>query len=282
MLTIKKYFIFTALIFSLFLSQVVMAWTKVSNSITMNGQNFSADWYLPDNQARGLVYLQHGFQADKNNVSQLAEVYVSADIMVLAIDASMTGGNPSLAVTVADTFANQAITPPNGFPLPTRWVFAGHSAGGLHATLIAAELVQLGQSVAGLVLFDPVDASSLMQTATARLQTAQVPYYGILANGGLCNSFNNSQGFFESIPNQTFGGFKLVDGSTHLDAYGTESYWYQSLFCGSPSTQNINYLREFSLEWVKSLLNVSTDSDYFPGGEIFEQIINVGDAVILQ
>ena len=71
--------------------------TVVAAKVRFGSSSYSADWYLPSNTPKGLVYLQHGFQRNKGHLRALGNSLMAQGLMVLSVNASMTGGAASLA-----------------------------------------------------------------------------------------------------------------------------------------------------------------------------------------
>ena len=265
------------------LSRDVAADAVVSATVRIGTSNYSGDWYLPTATPKGLVYLQHGFQRNKGHLRALGNSLMAKGMMVLSINAGMTGGAPSLAPQVATALANRTLTPPNGYALPASFVLAGHSAGGLHVTLVGAELAN--QNVAGfrgVMLFDPVDANRLMATAMQNVVNSGRPVYAILANSGSCNSSNNAEPLLKALTGTSFVGFKLTARSAHTDAEGSSSDFLGRLLCGTPQTYNSGYLQQFAGGWALDLLGNTITGDYYPGGAAWQAIAAANRGYLLK
>ena len=173
-------------------SLAVHAGVKVNQTIDLGG-NRSVTWYLPDTTPSGWVFFQHGFQRSKNNLDDIASHYMDNGLMVLTANSNVTGGNASLARNVADAIIDNPPTPPNGYELPANLLLSGHSAGGLFVTNLGARLVERSSTIlAGMVLFDPVDADNAMYANMQAVVNSGAPVLAILANSNGCNSNNNA------------------------------------------------------------------------------------------
>lgn len=265
------------------LPQQTLADTIKSATVRFGTTSYNADWYLPTRQPDGIVYLQHGFPRDKKNLKELGTHLMQQGLMVLAIKAGMTGGAPSLAPNVATAFRSRTLTPPNGYSLPSSLVLAGHSAGGLHVTLVGKSLVESGfTGLKGVVLFDPVDANNLFKTAAQTVVDSGKPLRAVLANGGSCNSNNNTEAPLRGLTGISFVGFKLTNRSAHTDAEGSSSDWLGRLFCGTPQAYNTNYLKQAAGAWAKDMVNGTVTADYYPGGSFVQGLLNTNNAYLIK
>lgn len=256
----------------------------INESVSFNGDIYNGDWYLPNGQAVGAVYLQHGFTRGGGNYRDLAVAMMNEGMMVLSINAPMTGGNAGLANLVADVLANNPPVSPDGRVFPTdNLVLSGHSAGGLHVSLIAERLINNGQAggIAGLVLFDPVNAFGPFGRAMDVLAPTDIPVRAVTANGSLCNTFNDTQGDLRGLPRQ-FVGIKLTDRSTHVDSEGNNTDLVAQIACGFPRQSNIVALRDFGVAWARDMLTGSYSGDFYPGGARLNALLNAEDAKLIK
>ena len=256
----------------------------INDSVSFNGDVYNGDWYLPNGAVIGAVYLQHGFTRGGGNYRDLAVAMMNQGMMVLSINAPMTGGNEGLAHRVADVLANNPPVAPDGRVLPTNnLVLSGHSAGGLHVSLIAERMVNEGHAgrIAGLVLFDPVNAFGPFGRAMDVLAPTSIPVRAVTANGSLCNTFNDTQGDLRGLPRQ-FVGIKLTDRSTHVDSEGNNTDLIAQIACGFPRESNIVALREFGVAWARDMLSGSYSGDYYPGGARLNGLLNAEDAKLIK
>lgn len=265
------------------LSAQASADTVVAAKVRFGSSSYSADWYLPSNTPKGLVYLQHGFQRNKGHLRALGNSLMAQGLMVLSVNASMTGGAASLAPNVAAAFANRTLTPPSGYVLPDAFVLAGHSAGGLHVSLVGADLANRGTAgFRGVILFDAVDANNRMATAMQRIVDSNRPVYAILANAGSCNSSNNAEPLLRALTGTSFVGFKLTSRSAHTDAEGSSSDFLGRLLCGTPQSHNTAYLQQFAGAWALDMLSNTITADYYPGGAAWQAIAAANHGYLLK
>lgn len=96
----------------------------INSQLTIAGTSYSVDWYLPNANASGLVTVQHGFSRGCGNLRDTSKRIMANGLMVLCVNANMSGGNPSLAEALADTLVNGNITTPDGRVMPSKspWV----------------------------------------------------------------------------------------------------------------------------------------------------------------
>lgn len=258
-------------------SPLAAADAVVSATVRIGTSNYPGDWYLPTATPKGLVYLQHGFQRNKGHLRALGNSLMAKGLMVLSINAGMTGGAPSLAPNVATALANRTLTPPNGYALPTAFVLAGHSAGGLHVTLVGAELATRNTAgFKGVILFDPVDANSRMAVAMQQVVDSGRVVYAVLANAGSCNSSNNAEPLLRALRGSNYVGFKLTARSAHTDAEGSSSDFLGRLLCGTPQAANSATLQQFAGGWAIDLLDNTVTAAFYPGGAALQDILSSG------
>lgn len=254
-----------------------------TGKVTFGTSSYNADWYLPTAQPNGLVYLQHGFQRDKKHVKDLGTSLMSKGFMVLAVSANMTGGNSSLVPQVADAFTQYKLTPPDGYTLPANVVLAGHSAGGLHLTLVGRELVARGYSgLKGLILLDPVDKDNKFASAAQAVVNQGLPLYAVTAKGSSCNASNNTEPALRALTGTSFVGFKLTVKSVHTDAEGSSSDFLGKLLCGTPQASNISALKTAAGGWANDMVYNTTTPDYYPGGAFIQSLLNSNTAYLIK
>ncbi|NTY58506.1 hypothetical protein [Mycolicibacterium sphagni] len=221
---------------------------KVGHStltIPVNGGfNTSADWYFPTQadgsvQANGVIWLQHGFLADKAFYSALAtQLAKDTNSIVVAPNvpsfpqlrcggctlygvpmqkaaATMFLGDRS-ALTIS---ANQA-----GYQgaLPEDFVLAGHSAGGGWSSSVGGYYVDDlapgdDNHLLGVVMYDGVNMNGTLPQAIASLDTLDIPVYQIAAPAQTWNTFGTTTDELLALRPDQFDGVVLVNGS-HVDA----------------------------------------------------------------
>ncbi|MCX2934917.1 hypothetical protein ORI20_32145 [Mycobacterium sp. CVI_P3] len=214
-------------------------------TIPVNGGfNAPADWYFPTQadgsvQANGVIWLQHGFLADKAFYSSLA-TQLSQDTNSIVVAPTLpsfpqlTCGGCTLygvpmqkaaatmflgdrsALTIS---ANQA-----GYQgaLPEDFVLAGHSAGGGWSSSVGGyyvdDLAPGDQNhLLGVVMYDGVNMNGTLPQAIASLDTLDIPVYQIAAPAQTWNSFGTTTDELLALRPDQFDGVVLVNGS-HVDA----------------------------------------------------------------
>ncbi|HWT47759.1 MAG TPA: PE family protein [Mycobacterium sp.] len=209
-----------------------------------HGYEAPTRWYFPTQadgsvDARGVIYLQHGFLATGSYYSdlaiQLAErtdsivVVSTVSSIPLPSGAWLSGTQMQQAVgslflgseTALNVSANQA-----GYHgmLPQSFIMTGHSAGGGLATAAAGDYVaELGADTAdnhllGVVMFDGVAINSTsFAPSIANLQTLNIPDYVVAAPPQAWNLNGATTNELVSLYPGQFVGVELVNGS-HVDS----------------------------------------------------------------
>jgi hypothetical protein len=221
---------------------------KVGHStltIPVNGGfNAPADWYFPTQadgsvQANGVIWLQHGFLADKSFYSALA-TQLAQDTNSIVVAPTLPsfpqlrcGGCTLYGVpmqkaaatmflgdrTALTISANQA-----GYlgALPEDFILAGHSAGGGWSSSVGGYYVDdLGEGgenhLLGVVMYDGVNMNGTLPQAIASLDTLDIPVYQIAAPAQTWNSFGITTDQLVQLRPDQFVGVVLTNGS-HVDA----------------------------------------------------------------
>ena len=209
-----------------------------------HGYDAPARWYFPTQadgsvNARGVIYLQHGFLGTGGWYGALATAlaYGTDSIVVVPTVSSipLPGGaflsGTQMQQGVASLFlgnesalnlsASQA-----GYhgTLPQNFIMTGHSAGGGLATIAAGDYIaDLGGNVAnnhlqGVVMFDGVATSTTtFASAIANLKTMNVPDYVVAAPPQSWNAGGVTTSQLASLYPGQFTGVELVNGS-HVDS----------------------------------------------------------------
>ncbi|MGO9154050.1 PE family protein [Mycobacterium sp.] len=209
-----------------------------------HGYDAPARWYFPTQangsvDARGVIYLQHGFLGTGGWYSDLAIALAEGTDSIVVVPtvssiplpngAWLSGTQMQQAVgslflgseTALNISANQA-----GYhgTLPQSFMMTGHSAGGGLATLAAGDYVaDLGANTAsnhllGVVMFDGVATSSTSFAASiANLQTLNIPDYVVAAPPQAWTAFGATTNQLVSLYPGQFVGVELVNGS-HVDS----------------------------------------------------------------
>ena len=203
-------------------------------------------------------------------------------ILVLTANCKVTGGNPSLARSVADALIDNPPVPPNGFVLPGKLVLSGHSAGGLFVDCMGARMASRNfTALKGVLLLDDVDKDNVMEPNLRAVVEFGRPVLAILANASSCNSSNNALGPLRSL-NNSFVGIKLTNNSKHGDAEGASTGGVFNWMCGSPKAHNIAYVQDFALHWAIDMLRGTHTAAYYPGGSKIQNLINSKDGVLIK
>ncbi|EME19660.1 alpha/beta hydrolase family protein [Rhodococcus triatomae] len=243
--------------------------TCVESPIEVAGTARDAVWYLPDGPASALMLLEHGFSRSCANVGGTARAIAAQGLMVVCLDEDMTAGNPSLARDFADALAERSVVPPNGLPLPGRYVVGGHSAGGHFAALVGAGLVERGYpDLAGAVLFDPVAAEGFSAAVRSVSAGGARPVLSIAASPSVVNLFDNSFGALAAL-GADFVGVQLLGGSCHVDVEGEDTDLIGILGAAcAPAPANTARLREFGGVWARDLATGTRTATHYCTGTI--------------
>jgi hypothetical protein len=209
-----------------------------------HGYEAPARWYFPTQadgsvDARGVIYLQHGFLANGSYYSDLAiQLAERTDCIVVTPTVSslplpngawLTGTQMQQAVaslflgneTALNASANQA-----GYhgTLPQSFVITGHSAGGGLATAAGGDYVAdlgadtAGNHLLGVVMFDGVSTNATAFAASiANLKTLNIPDYVVAAPPQAWNANGATTNELVSLYPGQFVGVELVNGS-HVDS----------------------------------------------------------------
>ncbi|WP_133066988.1 hypothetical protein [Mycolicibacterium sphagni] len=209
-----------------------------------SGFNAPADWYFPTQadgsvQANGIIWLQHGFLANKSYYSALATSLAQQTNSIVVVPtlpsfpsltcsgctlygvsmqkaaATMFLGSRS-ALTIS---ANQA-----GYQgaLPEDFILAGHSAGGGFASSVGGYYVGDLQSgdvnhLLGVVMYDGVTMNGTLPQAIDSLNTLDIPVYQIAAPAQIWNAFGATTNELLQLRPGQFDGVVLTNGS-HVDS----------------------------------------------------------------
>ena len=246
----------------------------VNSRLSVGGTTYSVDWYLPDGQASALMLLEHGFFRSCGNLRGTSRALMEKGVMVMCLNADMTGGNAPLGRALGDLLASRAIAPPSGKALPERYIVGGHSAGGHFASVVGARLVEDGyDGLAGAVLFDPVAAGGFTANLQAIAGGGNRPVLAVAASPAFANLFNNSFGALREIPN-TFVGVQLswsgfffgfpYGPSCHTDVEGENTDVLASLAIGcTPNPVQTARLRELASTWASDLATGARTAAYW-------------------
>ncbi|MBV1852658.1 alpha/beta hydrolase [Catellatospora tritici] len=288
-----------------------VTWTQVSNTVDVSCAAFtyhqSSDWFLPATTSpKGLVYLQHGFSRSNGNMADLAEHYAAAGFVVVAptlpsadifgctvsnlgnnspflnnvaaLLGTANSGSGALARSYADALA-KAGRPSTG--LPTKYVIAGHSAGGEVAAYVANRLRSTYPSqyarVALVQLLDPVKSfiGSNMATGLKGIAPTGTPVYAISSPPYTANSDANGTVELTTDLHRPFLGVRLTTGC-HCDAEGASTDGVCTLTSGTPQQKNIAALQTLAVAWATDALSGTVTGGYYPGGGYYDSLIATG------
>ena len=207
-----------------------------------HGYDAPARWYFPTQadgtvNARGVIYLQHGFLGTGGWYSNLAIALAEGTDSIVVVPTvssiplpngvSLSGTQMQQAVgslflgsqTALNASASQA-----GYhgTLPQSFIMTGHSAGGGLATLAAGDYVaDLGANpnhLLGVVMFDGVaNSSSGFAAAIANLQPLHIPDYVVAAPPQAWNANGATTNQLVNLYPGQFVGVELLNGS-HVDS----------------------------------------------------------------
>lgn len=239
------------------------------------GQSVGARWYFPDPAAhdgvapQSIVYLQHGFIRSNSAMSAMAiEMAERTNSVVVTptltsnpftADGCWINGEP-MQRAVADLFVGDRTALQQsaldagwtGGALPTRFVLAGHSAGGGLAAAAAGYTVDNGTAsdLLLVVMLDGVPTGNVLPAALAKLSGANArqvlqiasPPYVWNANGIGADQLTAAR------PGE-FVGVRLVGGS-HVDYEGRSSDLLAKIACGVPRPENVLVAQDLAVGWI--------------------------------
>jgi pimeloyl-ACP methyl ester carboxylesterase len=246
----------------------------INTQLTVGGTSYNVDWYLPNATASGLMTLQHGFSRGCGNLRNTSKAIMEKGVMVLCLNADVSGGNPALGQALGDTLNARNLTPPQGKPLPVTYIVGGHSAGGHFATAVGARLTALGYpALAGTILFDPVASGGFTDNLEAISAGGGRPVLVVAARPSAANLFNNAFGGLQQIANP-YVGLQLVwsgyffgipyGGSCHTDVEGENGDVVGNLAAGcTPDSTQVARLRDFGSNWARDLATGTRTAAYY-------------------
>jgi len=246
----------------------------INSQLTVAGTSYNVDWYLPHATASALMLMEHGFSRGCGNLRDTAKATMEKGVMVLCLNADMSGGNPGLGQALGDLLTARTFSPPAGKSLPANYIVGGHSAGGHFASVVGARIANNGYAnLKGAVLFDPVAQGGFSANLDAISAGGTRPVLSVAARPSVINLTNNSFGALTGLAN-TFVGIQLVwsgyffgipyGGSCHTDVEGNNGdiIGNTAALCTPNSTQT-SRLRDFSSSWAKDLATGTHTAAYY-------------------
>jgi hypothetical protein len=246
----------------------------VNSQLMIGGSSYSVDWYLPNATATGLMLVQHGFARNCARQRNTSKAIMQKGLMVLCVNANMSGGNPTLGNALGDLLTSRGFTAPGGKAIPTKYIVGGHSAGGHFASVVGARLAANKYAgLRGAIMFDPVASDGHGANLQAISAGGTRPVLSVAARPSLINLFNNSFGDLRALAN-TFVGVQLVwtgytifgpyGGSCHTDSEGDNGDAIGNIASGcTPSTTQTARLRDLSSNWASDLIKGTRTTAYW-------------------
>lgn len=238
----------------------------VFTQLELGGVALDAEWHLPRAEPAAWLLLQHGFARRCANLrGTAARLAAEAGVATLCVNAEMAGGAPALAAALARWLASPDARAPDGRAAPARLIVGGHSAGGLFAARVGAELARSQpQRLAGALLLDPVGGAALADALAAVSAQGRRPVLAVLAPASPCNAqqlgaaaLRGVRAAALSAGRDGFVGVELA-GGTHVDAEGgdTEALAVRACREGWPKPGNVAALRALAVHWAAAMAAV--------------------------
>lgn len=238
----------------------------VFTQLELGGAALDAEWHLPRAEPAAWLLLQHGFARRCANLrGTAARLAAEAGVATLCVNAEMTGGAPALAAALAGWLASPDARAPDGRAAPAQLIVGGHSAGGLFAARVGAELARSQpQRLAGALLLDPVGGAALVDALAAVSAQGRRPVLAVLAPASTCNARQLGAAALRSVRaaaraagGEGFVGVELA-GGTHVDAEGgdTEALAVRACREGWPQPGNVAALRALAVHWAAAMAAV--------------------------
>lgn len=267
-----------------------------------------ADWYFPTQadgtvQANGVIWLQHGFMADKAYYSALASVLAKQTNSIVVVPTisslpltcsdcwinSVAMERAAASMFTGDRAALNASAQAAGFDaaLPEKFLMAGHSVGGGFAAAVAGFAVDIGvaaDDLLGVIMYDGVSLNDTLSGALASLETVDVPLYQIAAPPQMWNLFGLTTDEHLGIREGDFDGHVLVGGS-HVDSMlGSNPFvdLVAQLVTQSSPSGNTQAVYTLSSGWINDMYVGAGPDDprYGLYGAAAQQLI-MGDATAI-
>lgn len=265
--------------------------TVRQSSLTIDvagGLTVPAYWYFPaDASPDRLILLQHGFLASapmySYTAAQLAQnthsivVTLSLSSNFLDVYGAWTGGDP-MHRAIAELFegdrtaltASATAAAGRAVTLPTRFVLAGHSAGGGLALGVANHLdaESLG-NLAGILMFDGVAMGTVTAADLIASLPADLPIMQIAGWSYGWNLYGDTTLALSQVRSGRFNGVEL-SGGRHMDSMQNGNLGVQLfvLSLGEFSLPwNVDAIQTLSSSWVNKMFTGATD--YGTPGQTF-------------
>jgi dienelactone hydrolase len=226
--------------------------------IDLGAKARSAHWYLPAGEATALVVFEHGFLRHCENLRETTRQLMTAGLMALCVDASMQGGNPGLAETLARSLADDRLRP-DGRAVPRRILVAGHSAGALFAVRMGATLDAIApERLVGALLFDPVAGDGFETGLGAISAAGRRPVLTLVAPPHRCNADASAlpalRRLVAAARDAGANDFELIElaaGATHADVEGEDTSGMAEWSCGRIRPVHAERRRALSIAWAR-------------------------------
>ena len=241
----------------------------VQGTLTLDEALIDADWYLPAGEPLALLVLQHGYTRDCANLRGTSLQLMRHGLMVLCLNAQMSGGNPLLADALASLLAG-GLAAPGAPTLPRTIIVGGHSAGAVFAARVGWRLATAAPDrLLGALLLDPVASGGFADHLQVVSEAGRRPVLAISANPGACNAQNNALPALRQVRQaaldagrEGFVGVRLTDRSTHVDAEGEDTTAFAVRACGqgAPLPANTDALRRLASVWAVGMASGERDA----------------------
>ncbi|WP_084522559.1 alpha/beta hydrolase [Nocardia inohanensis] len=284
--------------------------TKIENKVDIRCSfttlHQSSAWYFPGENPKAMVWLQHGFASSNDSVDDTARKFAAQGFLVFAptlptanllgCTLENLGNNTDFLHNVADLFGKSADLNDKlgrsftearskagraSLPLPTSWVFAGHSAGGEAVPYVTQELREdypaAFANLRGMVLYDPVKSfiGNNLSSALNHLANTTLPILAVTAPPYSCNRDGAGTKVLQDQLDRPFLGVRLTSGA-HIDVEGASAPGPDKTACGTPQAKNIEALQRLSIGWAGDFVSGGKTADYYPGGSYYEGLKSAG------
>ncbi len=272
-----------------------------------SGYTARVDWYFPAQSQdgtvnpQGMIWLQHGFLANAGFYSALATNLAAQTNSIVVVPTITSNpfacahcwlGGDSMEQAAASLFTGDrsvltqsAIAAGYVGTLPQPYVVAGHSLGGGFAAALAGDTIDNGAAVApggsknlrGVVMFDGVPATGILQAAVPKLNGDNVPIYQIAAQNQPVNVFGSGTNELLAENPDMFDGVVLLHGS-HVDSMLGGNWLIDlaaQLVTKFSPPGNTEAVYTFADGWINDMYAGDTSSGLYPGAG---QAVQLGQA----